>query len=99
MNKDKLQEYKGLISKKLSQMWDEVEDDFKWVKEVAELRLQMEYLESKQDRLFKEFGKNVFLYGETTGVHVDDLLKEIRFIEDELQKKYLAVQKLKADRG
>lgn len=97
MNKEKIHGYKELFSKKLSKMWDGLEDDFKWAKEVTELRLQMEYLESKQDRLFKEFGKNVFLYGETTGVHVDELLKEIQFIEEELQKKYLAVQKLKAD--
>ncbi len=94
----KLNEYKELFSKKISDLWDDLSDDLKWAKEVTELRLQMEFLETKQDRLFKEYGKNVFIYGESTGSHVDSLLREIEVIEQELQQKYLQLQKLKADR-
>lgn len=98
MDKEKFQGYKELFSKKLTKLWDELEEDLKWAKEVTELRLQMEYLEAKQDRLFKEYGKNVFLYGDSKGERVDSLLKEITLIEEELQKKYLQVQKMKAEK-
>ena len=96
MDKEKLHEYRELFSKKLAQTWDELGDYLKWAKEVTEIRLQMEFLEMKQDRLFKEFGKAVFLSGQCEGPAVDGLLKEIEIIEEELQKKYLALQKLKA---
>ncbi|MCX7779935.1 MAG: hypothetical protein N2491_03335 [Negativicutes bacterium] len=97
MDKEKLAQYGDLISKKFKDMWDELSDDVKWAKDVTEIRLQMEFLEAKQDRLFKEYGKMVFLTGECEGPRVDNLLKEIQVLENELQKKYLQLQKLKAN--
>jgi hypothetical protein len=97
METDKLNEYKELFSKKVAKLWDNLGDDLKWAKEVTEVRLQMEFLEVKQDRLFKEYGKNVFLYGECTGLHVDNILREIELIEEELQKKYLQLEKIRAN--
>lgn len=96
MDREKLAEYGGLISKKFKETWDELSDDLKWAKDVTEVRLQMEFLEAKQDRLFKEYGKTVFLSGACEGPQVDNLLKEIEVIEHELQKKYLQLQKLKS---
>ncbi len=96
MDKAKLGEYTDLFAKKFQVLWDDLSEDVKWAKEVTELRLQMEFLEAKQDRLFKEYGKMVFLTGECTGQAVDALLAEIEGLEDELQKKYLQLQKLKA---
>ena len=97
MDKEKLAKYGDLISKKIKTAWDELGDDVKWAKDVTELRLQMEFLEAKQDRLFKEYGKMVYLTGECEGPKVDALLKEIELLEQELQKKYLQLEKLKAD--
>ena len=96
MDKEKLAQYGDLISKKFKDAWDDLSDDVKWAKDVTEIRLQMEFLEAKQDRLFKEYGKAVFLSGECTGSQVDHLLKEIEVLEGELQKKYLQLQKLKS---
>jgi hypothetical protein len=95
MDKEKVNQYKELFSKKISKLWEELSDDLKWAKDVTELRVQMEYLEAKQDRLFKDYGKKVFIYGEPTGPHVTVLLREIDIIEQELQKKYLHIQRLK----
>ena len=97
MDKEKFSHYTELFSKKIAKLWDELGDDLKLAKDVTELRIRMEFLESKQERLFKEYGKKVFIYKESTGVHVDTLLEEIDLIEQELQKKYLQLQKLKAD--
>ena len=97
MDKEKLSQYGELISKKFKEAWDDLSDDVKWAKDVTEIRLQMEFLEAKQDRLFKEYGKAVFLSGACEGPQVEDLLKEIEVIEHELQKKYLQLQKLKAN--
>lgn len=97
MDKEKVKQYKELFSKKFSKLWEELSDDLKWAKDVTELRVQMEYLEAKQDRLFKDYGKKVFISGESTGPHVSVLLREIDLIEQELQKKYLQIQKLKAN--
>lgn len=97
MDKEKLAKYGELISKKFKEAWEDLGDDVKWAKEVTEIRLQMEFLEAKQDRLFKEYGKQVFLTGACEGPQVDTLLKEIEVIEEELQKKYLQLQKLKAE--
>lgn len=97
MDKEKLAQYGDLISKKFKDAWDDLSDDVKWAKDVTEIRLQMEFLEAKQDRLFKEYGKAVFLSGECTGSQVDHLLKEIEVLEGELQKKYLQLQKLKSN--
>jgi len=96
MDKEKLAQYGDLISKKFKEAWEELSDDVKWAKEVTEIRLQMEFLEAKQDRLFKEYGKTVFLSGVCQGPEVDHLLKEIELLEQELQKKYLQLQKLKS---
>jgi hypothetical protein len=96
MDKEQLAKYGGLISKKIKEAWDELGDDVKWAKEVTELRLQMEFLEAKQDRLFKEYGKTVYLTGECEGPKVDAFLREIELLEQELQKKYLQLEKLKA---
>ena len=96
MDKEKLSHYTELFSKKIAKLWDELGDDLKLAKDVTELRIRMEYLETKQERLFKEYGKKVFLYKECTGSHVDHLLQDINLIEQELQKKYLQLQKLKA---
>lgn len=96
MDTEKINHYTELFSKKFSKLWDEFGDELKLAKDVTELRIRMEYLESKQDRLFKEYGKKVFIYKEYTGSHVDNLLQEIDLIEQELQKKYLQLQKLKA---
>lgn len=96
MDKEKITHYTELFSKKFAELWDEVGDDLKLAKDVIELRINMEYLETKQDRLFKEYGEKVFLYKECTGSHVDPLLQEINLLEQELQKKYLQLQKLKA---
>ncbi len=97
MDKERIKEYGGLFAKKAQELWDGLGDEVKWAKEVTEIRLQMEFLEAKQDRLFKEYGKAVFLSGQCEGPAVDGLLKEITVLEDELQKKYLALQKLKAE--
>lgn len=97
MDKEKLVQYGDLISKKFKDAWDDLSDDVKWAKDVTEIRLQMEFLEAKQDRLFKEYGKAVFLSGECAGPQVDHLLKEIEVLEGELQKKYLQLQKLKSN--
>jgi len=56
----------------------------------------MEFLEAKQERLFKDFGKAVFLSGDCVGPAVDSLRSEIEMIEEDLQKKYLELQKLKS---
>ncbi len=97
MDKDRIREYRELFAKKAQELWDELSDEVKWAKDVTEVRLQMEFLEAKQDRLFKEYGKAVFLSGQCAGPAVDGLLKEIEVLEEELQKKYLALQKLKAN--
>ncbi|MBP2626080.1 MAG: hypothetical protein H6Q68_791 [Firmicutes bacterium] len=96
MDKEKISHYTELFSKKISKLWDDFGDDLKLAKDVTELRIRMEYLENKQDRLFKEYGKKVFIYKTCTGSHVDNLLQEINLMEQELQKKYLQLQKLKA---
>lgn len=96
MDKEKLAQYGELISKKFKEAWEELSDDVKWAKDVTEIRLQMEFLEAKQDRLFKEYGKTVFLSGACQGPEVDHLLKEIEVLEQELQKKYLQLTKLKS---
>lgn len=96
MDKEKFSQYTELFSKKFTKLWEELGDDLKLAKDVTELRIKMEYLETKQDRLFKDYGKKVFIYKESTGSHVDSLLEEIDLIEQELQKKYLQLQKLKA---
>jgi hypothetical protein len=98
METEKLNQYKDLFAKKIVKLWDNLGDDLKWAKEVTEIRLQMEFLEAKQDRLFKEYGKNVFVYGECTGQHVDTILREIELIEEELQKKYLQLEKIKSSK-
>lgn len=97
MDTEKVKQYKELFSKKFAILWEELGDDLKWAKDVTELRVQMEYLEIKQDRLFKDYGKKVYIYGEATGPDVNSLLREINLIEQELQKKYLQIEKLKAD--
>ena len=97
MDKEKIIHYTELFSKKIANLWDEMGDDLKLAKNVTEIRIRMEYLETKQERLFKEYGKKVFIYKECTGAHVDNLLQEIDLIEQELQKKYLQLQKLKAE--
>jgi hypothetical protein len=97
MGKEKMAQYGELISKKFKEAWEELSDDIKWAKDVTEIRLQMEFLEAKQDRLFREYGKAVFLSGQCTGPEVAELLKEIEVIEQELQIKYLQLQKLKAE--
>lgn len=96
MDKERLQEYRELVTQKAKQLWENLSEEAKWAKEVTEIRLQMEFMEAKQDRLFKEYGKAVFLSGRCDGIEVDGLLKEIEAIEGELQKKYLALQKLKS---
>jgi hypothetical protein len=98
MEVNKLNHYKELVSSKISKVWDELGDDLKWAKDITEIRLQMEYLEAKQGRLFKEYGKNVFIYAECTGPHVDNLLREIEILEQELQRKYLQLEKMKAEK-
>ncbi|AIF51411.1 hypothetical protein [Pelosinus sp. UFO1] len=97
MDKEKVIQYKELFSKKFATLWEELGDDLKWAKDVTELRVQMEYLEVKQDRLFKDYGKKVFIYGQADGPQVISLLREIELIERELQKKYLQIQKLKTE--
>lgn len=97
MEKDRMKEYRELFAKKAKELWDDLSDEVKWAKEITEVRLQMEFLEAKQDRLFKEYGKAVFLNGQCEGPAVDPLLKEIEVLEGELQKKYLELQKLKAN--
>jgi len=96
MDKERLQNYQELFSKKFKDLWTELSEDAKWAKDVTEIRLQMEFLEIKQDRLFKEYGKAVFLSGDLEGPDSAPILCEIRSIEDELQKKYLELEKLKA---
>jgi hypothetical protein len=96
MDKATLKTYRDLFSKKFKDLWDELGDEVKWAKDVTEIRLQMEFLEAKQDRIFKEYGKAIFLSGDSVGPTVDPLLREIETIEYELQKKYLELQKLKA---
>ena len=97
MDKDSIRQYRELFAKKAQELWDDLSDEAKWAKDVTEVRLQMEFLEAKQDRLFKEYGKAVFLSGQCEGPAVDGVLKEIEVLEGELQKKYLALQKLKAN--
>lgn len=96
MDKESLKEYRELVTQKAKQLWENLSEEAKWAKEVTEIRLQMEFLEAKQDRLFKDYGKAVFLSGQCEGKAVDGILKEIEAIEGELQKKYLALQKLKS---
>ena len=96
MDKDRLSEYGQLFAAKAKELWDNLSEDVKWAKDVTEVRLQMEFLEAKQDRLFKEYGKAVFLSGQCEGPAVDKLLKEIEVLEAELQRKYLQLQKLKS---
>jgi len=96
VDKERMKEYRELFAKKALELWDDLGDEVKWAKDVTEVRLQMEFLETKQDRLFKEYGKAVFLSGQCEGPAVDSLLKEIEVLEDELQKKYLLLQKLKS---
>jgi hypothetical protein len=92
MDKDRRQDF----AKKFKDLWTGLSEDIKWAKDVTEIRLQMEFLEMKQDRLFKEFGKAVFLSQDIDGPEAAPFLKEIRVIEDELQKKYLDLEKLKS---
>jgi hypothetical protein len=96
MDKAKLKDYRDLFAKKFKDLWGELSEDIKWAKDVTEIRLQMEFLEAKQDRLFKEFGKAVFLSGDCVGPAVDPLRHEIEIIEEELQKKFLELEKRKA---
>jgi hypothetical protein len=97
MDKESLKEYRELVTQKAKMLWENLSEEAKWAKEVTEIRLQMEFLEAKQDRLFKDYGKAVFLSGQCEGKAVDTILKEIEAIEGELQKKYLALQKLKSN--
>lgn len=96
MDKEKINHYTELFSKKIATLWDELGDDLKLAKDVIELRVQMEFQEAKQDRLFKEYGKKVFIYKEAAGPHVNHLLQEIMYIEQDLQKKYLQLERLKS---
>ncbi|MDR3564256.1 MAG: hypothetical protein P4N59_22860 [Negativicutes bacterium] len=96
MDKAKLKDYRDLFAKKFKDLWDELSDDIKRAKDVTEIRLQMEFLEAKQDRLFKEYGKAIFLAGDCIDPAVDAIRSEIEALEQELQKKYLELQKLKA---
>lgn len=96
MERASLKEYRELFAKKFQELWAELSEEVKWAKEVTEIRLQMELLEAKQDRLFREYGKAVFLSRECSGPAVDGLLGEIEAIEQELRKKYLQLEKLKA---
>lgn len=97
MGKDRFDQFRELFAKKARELWDDLSDEVKWAKDVTEVRLQMEFLEAKQDRLFKEYGKAVFLSGQCDGPAVDALLREIEVLEQELQKKYLELTKLKAN--
>ena len=81
MEKDRIKEYRELFAKKTKMLWDDLSDELKWAKDVTEVRLQMEFLEAKQDRLFKDYGKAVFLSGQCEGPAVDPVLKEIEVLE------------------
>lgn len=96
MDRDRINEYRQLFADKAREVWGDLSEEVKWAKDVTEIRLQMEFLEAKQERLFKEFGKAVYLSGRCEGPAVDSLLKEISGLEDALQRKYLELQKLKA---
>ena len=96
MDRERINEYRQLFADKARELWSDLGEEVKWAKDVTEIRLQMEFLEAKQERLFKEFGKAVFLAGSCEGPAVDSLLKEIAGLEDALQRKYLELQKLKA---
>ena len=85
-----------LFAKKAKELWEQLSDDLKWAKDMTELRLQMEFLEVKQDRLFKEYGKQVFLTGQTDSSSTSTLLREIQVIEAELEKKHRILEALKA---
>lgn len=85
-----------LFGAKTKELWEDLGDEVKWAKYATELRLQLEFLEVKQDRLFREYGKRVFLSGRCDGANTEALRREIQLIEAELQKKFLALQKLSA---
>ena len=92
----KFHEFQELVSKKMKVFFDELGDNLKLAKDIAEVKVSMELLEAKQNRLFQEYGKAVFLSGQCFGQDTERLVAEISDIEQELQKKYLQLQKLKA---
>ncbi|MDL2280399.1 hypothetical protein LJC10_00900 [Selenomonadales bacterium OttesenSCG-928-I06] len=96
MDKEKINEFGELVSKKIKVFWDNLSDEVKLAKDVAEVKIQMELLESKQERLFKTFGKAVFLKGDINDPALVPIREEINELEQELQKKYLLLQKLKS---
>ena len=96
MDKEKINEFGDLVSKKIKVFWDNLSDEVKLAKDVAEVKIQMELLESKQDRLFKKFGKAIFLKGDAADPTLVPIREEINELEQELQKKYLILQKLKS---
>ena len=96
MDKEKINEFGDLVSKKIKDLWENLSDEVKLAKDVAEVKIQMELLENKQDRLFKKFGKAIFLKGDINDASLIPIREEIEEIEQELQKKYLVLQKLKA---
>ncbi|MBP2650935.1 MAG: hypothetical protein H6Q74_1760 [Firmicutes bacterium] len=95
MDTPKIQAYSDLFAKKCKALWNELGEDLKWAKDVTEIKLQIEFLETKQDRLFKEYGRAVFQSGESSGPNVDYILQHITSLEQQLKEKYLELQKLK----
>lgn len=95
MNKETATDYQELAADKFKKTWADLGEDLQWSKAATELRLQMEFLEAKQNRLFKDYGKAAYLSGSMSFNGSQSLTTQIQAIEQELQKKYAALQKLK----
>lgn len=96
MKSEDMRQYGELYAAKAKQLWAELGEELKLAKDIAELRIQLEFLEIKQNRLFMEYGKAVFLSGGCDGPGPDLLRREIEALEQELRKKYLDLEKLRA---
>lgn len=88
-------QYGELYAAKAKKLWEELNEELKLAKDIAELRIQLEFLEIKQNRLFMEYGKAVFLAGGCEGPGFDSLRLEINSLERDLQKTYLNLEKLR----
>lgn len=81
--------------KKFVELWNSLGEEIKWAAEVTEIRLQMEFLEAKQNRFFREYGRKVYETGLCVGPDVEDLLREIRILDEELKKRCEMLERLK----
>ena len=89
-------QYGDLYAAKAKKLWAELGEELKLAKDITALCIQLEFLEIKQNRLFMEYGKAVFLAGGCEGPRLNSLRLEIEALEQDLRKKYLDLEKRKS---